>query len=435
MGLASQILNYAIQSLELSVYTFEWKLQHLRTHSRNTAHESATARICFSFLDLTSRSFSAVVQELHPELLLPVCIFYLILRGLDTIEDDTSIPLTTKEPLLRNFKDFLERDGWCFTGNRAEEKDRELLVQFAHVIVEYKKLKPEYKVVIRDITDKMGNGMADFAVKAARGEVGEKNKKKKEENNTIMGITTVEEYDLYCWYVAGVVGQGVTRLFISANLADADLLNNDELYTSMGLLLQKNNIIRDVCADHVDGRHFWPQEIWSKHVSRFSDLFDPAHVDDALNCSSEMVLNALCHARDCLTYLAGLQEQSVFNFCAIPQSMAMATLDLCFRNPDVFAGNVKIARVEALRLMVESRRDVKSVREVFARYACRIRQRNDARDPNFENIRLVCEEIEALAVGFKVRLVITIVRLLLIAAFAWISMTGFAWLAPGLFRD
>ncbi len=51
---------------------------------------------CFYFLDKTSRSFAAVIKELHPELLVPVCLFYLILRGLDTIEDDAASALEEK---------------------------------------------------------------------------------------------------------------------------------------------------------------------------------------------------------------------------------------------------------------------------------------------------------------------------------------------------
>jgi farnesyl-diphosphate farnesyltransferase len=94
-----------------------------------------------------------VVEELHSELSLPVCIFYLILRGLDTIEDDTSIPLEVKEPLLRDFKDYLDKDGWTYTGNRPEERDRELLVQFDNVIAEFKKMKPVYGAIVRDVTE------------------------------------------------------------------------------------------------------------------------------------------------------------------------------------------------------------------------------------------------------------------------------------------
>jgi farnesyl-diphosphate farnesyltransferase len=37
-----------------------------------------------------------VIKELHPELLVPVTLFYLELRGLDTIEDDMTISLEEK---------------------------------------------------------------------------------------------------------------------------------------------------------------------------------------------------------------------------------------------------------------------------------------------------------------------------------------------------
>jgi len=310
-------------------------------------------------------------------------VFYLILRGLDTIEDDTSIPLETKEPLLRDFKDHLDQDGWTFTGNRPEEKDRQLLVQFDNVITEFRNTKPAYQAIITDITDKMGNGMADFARKAASGDA---------------GVNTVEEYDLYCWYVAGIVGEGVTRLFVEAGLGEGTLIDHVHLYKSMGLLLQKNNIIRDVREDHDDGRRFWPKEIWSKHVDNFEDLFEPENLELALNCSSEMVLNALGHASDCLSYLVGLREQSVFNFCAIPQSMAMATLELCFRNPAVFQRNVRISKGDAFQLMVESSQDLERVCEVFCRYVHRIQQKNNPNDPNFLKISVACEQVSTLMV-------------------------------------
>lgn len=34
----------------------------------------------------------------------------------------------------------------------------------------------------------------------------------------------------------------------------------------MGLFLQKTNIIRDYLEDYVDGRAFWPQDIWKRHT-------------------------------------------------------------------------------------------------------------------------------------------------------------------------
>lgn len=347
-------------------------------HERDEKNASETENICFKFLDQTSRSFSAVIKELNPEMLVPICLFYLTLRGLDTIEDDTSIPLATKEPLLRNFKDYLEQDGWTFNGNRPEEKDRELLVQFHNVVTEFKKLKPAYQEVIKDITNKMGNGMADYCIKA-------------ESNDA--SVKTIEEFDLYCFYVAGLVGEGLTRLFVEGEFGNPALLKRPRLHKSMGLFLQKTNIIRDIREDNDDGRRFWPEEIWSKHVNDFNDLFKPENLDAALNCSSEMVLNSLEHVEDCLFYLAGLREQSVFNFCAIPQSMAIATLELCFRNPAVFQRNIKITKGEACQLMMDSTQNLYLVYQTFRRYARKIHKKNTPKDPNFLKISLVCGRV------------------------------------------
>ena len=59
---------------------------------------------------------------------------------------------------------------------------------------------------------------------------------------------------------------------------------------------------------------------------------------------SEMTVDALTHATDALDYLTLLSNQSIFNFCAIPQVMAVATLDLCFMNPKVMKQNIKIRK-------------------------------------------------------------------------------------------
>ena len=318
-------------------------------------------------------------QELHPELLVPVCLFYLILRGLDTIEDDMTIPFETKEPLLRNFHNILEQDGWNFTGNGPNEKDRELCVHFDVVVAEFKKIKPEYKVIIKDITDRMGNGMADYAKMADEGGA--------------QKVETVKDYYKYCHYVAGLVGEGLTRLFVEAKLANPALLEREDLHESMGQFLQQTNIIRDIREDHEDKRYFWPREVWSKHVDQFEDLFLPENKEKALACSSEMVLLALRRADDCLFYLAGLKEQSVFNFCAIPQTMAIATLEKCFQNTEIFEKNVKITKGSACKLMVESTQNLQVAYDVFKRYARIIHKRNNPQDPNFLEISLACGKV------------------------------------------
>jgi len=349
------------------------KVWHNPVHERQEALESASLKRCFHFLSLTSRSFSMVILELHPELLVPTALFYLILRGLDTVEDDMTIPLEKKEPILRNFQNILDQDGWNFTENGPNEKDRQLLVEFNVVIEEFRKIKPAYQEIIKDITKRMGNGMADYANNA-------------EFNN--VGVNTVRDYELYCHYVAGLVGEGVTRMFVEGGLANAALLKKPELMESMGQFLQQVNITRDVKEDMDDGRRFWPKEIWSKHVDQFEDLFKPENKEKALATSSEMILTALTRADDCLYYLAGIREQSVFNFCAIPQSMAIATLNACFQNYDVFQKNVKITKGEACQLMVESTQNLQLVCEVFRRYSRKIAKKNNPHDPNFLKISI-----------------------------------------------
>ena len=293
-----------------------------------------------------------------------------------------TISLKEKTVLLREFHNHTEKEGWNYNGCGPNEKDRELLVQFQNVTEEFRKVKPAYREIIKDITLKMGNGMADFCQKA---------------EDTTDVVHTIKDYDLYCHYVAGLVGNGLTGLFVESGLANPMLLERPQLQESMGLFLQKTNIIRDIAEDLDSERRFWPQEIWSKYVDKFEDLGKPENKEAALNCSSEMVLNALDHADHCLFYLAGLKEQSVFNFAAIPQSMAIATLELVFRNPKTFKKNIKITKGEACRIMMQSTQNLKLVCEVFREYTRKIHKKNTPKDPNFLKISIACGKVSAVS--------------------------------------
>ena len=292
-----------------------------------------------------------------------------------------TVPLEEKDPLLRNFHNILEEDGWTYEGNHVREKDRDLLVQFDVVVTEFKKIKTPYKTIIKDITKRMGDGMADYCNNA------EFNKD---------GVNSIKDYEKYCHYVAGLVGEGLTRLFVESNLANPALLTRPELMESMGQFLQQTNIIRDIHEDWEEKRRFWPKEIWSKHVDNFEDLFKPENKDKALNASSEMILTALTRADDCLFFLAGLRDQSVFNFCAIPQSMAIATLELCFQNPEMFQRNVKITKGQACQIMIDSTQNLQILYETFKKYARKIHHKNHPRDPNFLRISIACGRVSVL---------------------------------------
>ncbi|KAH9657035.1 Squalene synthase 1 [Citrus sinensis] len=276
---------------------------------------------CYSMLHKVSRSFALVIQQLGTDLRNAVCIFYLVLRALDTVEDDTSIPTDVKVPILIAFHRHVYDREWHFSCGTKEYKV--LMDQFHHVSTAFLELGKGYQDAIEDITKRMGAGMAKFICKE---------------------VESIDDYDEYCYYVAGLVGLGLSKLFYASGTED---LAPDSLSNSMGLFLQKTNIIRDYLEDINEipkCRMFWPREIWSKYVNKLEDLKYEENSDKAVQCLNDMVTNALMHVEDCLKYMSVLRDHAIFRFCAIPQIMAIGTLALCYNNIEVFRGVVKMRR-------------------------------------------------------------------------------------------
>lgn len=344
------------------------------------ASQSPALKRCYELLNLTSRSFAAVIEELHPELRDAIMIFYLVLRALDTIEDDMSIDPEIKVPLLRGFYEKLDLKDWTFDGNGPKEKDRVVLVEFDQILDIYHGLKPQYQNIIKDITRKMGNGMADYIL---------------DENFNLNGVETIEDYNLYCHYVAGLVGEGLTKLMVLAKFSDESLVeDNFEKSNSMGLFLQKTNIIRDYHEDLLDGRSFWPKEVWSKYTPDLPQFHKNKSMEfEGLSCINDLVLNALGHVKHVLEFLSLVKDPSTFSFCAIPQVMAIATLAEVYNNPKVLHGVVKIRKGTTCKLILESR-TYPGVVKIFRHYIQVINHKSSVRDPNYLKIGIKCGEIE-----------------------------------------
>lgn len=213
----------------------------------------------------------------------------------------------------------------------------------------------------------METGMADFAHRAFLARLPPHLQPRDTKHSISPYLASIEEYDLYCHYVAGLVGEGLSRLFSATGSEQPWLADQLTLSNSMGLLLQKTNILRDFKEDVDEARYFWPQEIWGKYGFSTPEELAQAWADpkatyatsqqgDARQRSlwalSHMTLNALAHLTDALDYLVLLRNQSVFNFCAIPATMAIATLEACFMNPNVFRRNVKISRGDAVTVRI-----------------------------------------------------------------------------------
>ncbi|KAL2460085.1 Squalene synthase [Abeliophyllum distichum] len=313
---------------------------------------------CYTMLHKVSRSFALVIQQLDTDLRDAVCIFYLVLRALDTVEDDTSIATDVKVPILMAFHRHLYDREWHFSCGAKEYKV--LMDEFHHVSTAFLELERSYQEAIEDITMRMGAGMAKFICKE---------------------VETTDDYDEYCHYVAGLVGLGLSKLFHASGKED---LPPDTLSNSMGLFLQKTNIIRDYLEDINEipkSRMFWPRQIWSKYVNKLEDLKYEENSVKAVQCLNDMVTNALIHVEDSLKYMSALRDPAIFRFCAIPQIMAIGTLALCYNNIQVFRGVVKMRRGLTAKV-IDRTKTMSDVYGDFYDFSRLLKSKVDDSDPN-----------------------------------------------------
>lgn len=155
------------------------------------------AAFCEDMLQKTSRSFAAVIQQLPPELrpcdtrlffslphtradsgwptetipymcdvLKPprhrrrsICVFYLVLRALDTVEDDMYAPLAPKLELLRSFHSLIATEQpshLVIHGYGMTADERVLLTELPRLLRVLGALPPDQRHTIFSITERMG---------------------------------------------------------------------------------------------------------------------------------------------------------------------------------------------------------------------------------------------------------------------------------------
>jgi farnesyl-diphosphate farnesyltransferase len=343
-------------------------------------------KFCFDSLKNVSRSFNIVIRQLDDETMNVVCIFYLVLRGLDTIEDDMSIPIEDKKQILLNFHNDIENDDYSVEyGDKPEY--RILMKNFYKVNRSYKQLHSKYRDVIKNITNEMAKGMVEFLDKSS--------------------IDTITEYDSYCHYVAGLVGIGLSQIFTLSGLEFNDLTKYDKLSNSMGLFLQKTNIIRDIKEDYDEKRYWWPKDIISRHFVSIHHIFGNENVDGEQDIEkinqeniitekhthllNEMIVNALQHIPDSIEYLSLVKNNSNFKFCAIPQVVAVQTLATLFNNQNVFNKTEKLNKTTLAKIFM----DVSDMNSVLQFYIDAVEKiENKISDINSSNSKNYCNELD-----------------------------------------
>lgn len=291
-------------------------------------------------LKKVSRSFALTIPELPDGLERAVTNAYLICRIVDTIEDDEELPLDKKAEFLEQFirvvsaresaEQFVEGVSLLLSES-IPEAERELVRHTPVVIGGMLSLNPRQQKAIRDCTAVLARGMLDFQRK-----------------KTAWGLKDMAEFDQYCYFVAGVVGEMLTELFCDHSPQIAarreELLS---LAASFGQGLQMTNIIKDLWEDRGRGVCWMPRSVFAKAGYDLKDLPRICDADSFGKGINEMIGVARYHLKNALTYttLIPPTESGIRKFCLWAIGMAVFTLRNVSKKLDYKSGkDVKISR-------------------------------------------------------------------------------------------
>ncbi|CAA2974261.1 squalene synthase, partial [Olea europaea subsp. europaea] len=306
-----------------------------------------------------------------------VCVLYLYLHTLDHIEDDTSIAIEIRVPILMDFHHHIyDRELLFACGTKNY---RVVLNRFHHVSTAFMDLGPSYQEVIEDVIKKMGAGMAKFICKE---------------------IETIDDYDEYCHYVAGLVGLGLSKLFQASGRED---LPPGTFFHASSVFLQKADVILDYLEDINETpkpRILWPRQIWSKYTDRLEDLKYEKNSIQALHCLNDMVTNALIHAEDCLKDISAVRDPVIFRSFAGVQAAAIWILAWCYNNIQVFRG-VETLTHGLTPELVEGTKTISDFHRHFHKCTCMLKSKIDDSDPNAAKTRDRLESILKTLEGLK----------------------------------
>nr|XP_043639762.1 squalene synthase-like [Erigeron canadensis] len=314
---------------------------------------------CYFMLHRLSSMSVLMIQQLdNIESRRATCLCYLILRALDTVEDDMSIPTDIKIPILKNFHRYIYDPNWHFSCGDHERK--ELMDNFHHLSTAFLELEQRQQEAIENVTMRMGAGMAKFYSKE---------------------VKTLDDYEEYCSCVGGLATLGWGKVI---HASEPKFLFSDSVLILLGLLVQKSDVIKDFLEDINEipkPSCHWPREIWRKYVNNLEDLKYEENSTKAIQCLNEMVTDALVHINDCLYYLSQMRDPTIFRFFAILQIFAIGELALCYNNIQLFRGELTL-RPGLVAQIFDRTRTMADVYGAFYDFSTILRSKVDMNDPN-----------------------------------------------------
>jgi farnesyl-diphosphate farnesyltransferase len=288
-----------------------------------------------------SRTFALTIPQLPPGLCRVVSNAYLLCRIVDTIEDEPDMNAARKNYFCRQFLHILDgaRDAEPFSrqlcaalSSQTLPAEHELIRNIPRVLGITRSFSPPQREALQRCVRVMADGMGQFQLRADK-----------------QGLQSLIELDQYCYYVAGVVGQMLTRLFCLHSAAIAK--NHDALMalaTSFGQGLQMTNILKDVWEDFQQGACWLPRQLFAEEGFDLSDLSTGRNRQGFERGIRRLVGIAHGHLRNAISYslLIPKHETGTRNFCLWAVGLAVLTLRKINRHLHYTDGNqVKISRL------------------------------------------------------------------------------------------
>jgi len=294
-----------------------------------------------------SRTFALTIPRLPPKLYRAVANGYLLCRTVDTIEDEPELQPEEKRRFCERFAAVVAGQEAVHPfsealrhklSERTPPAERELIARLPEVIAITHSLSPADRRALERCVAIMARGMAAFQRRDLKG-----------------GLDRLEELDRYCYYVAGVVGEMLTDLFVNHIDGLREKYHDmRRLAISFGQGLQMTNILKDRWDDYGRGVVWLPREVFERYGFDLSSL-SPGTMDDRFAAGiQELVAVAHGHLQNALRYTLMIprRETGVRDFCFWAIGMALLTLKNIHRYP-LFrsASEVKISRADVKRVV------------------------------------------------------------------------------------
>jgi farnesyl-diphosphate farnesyltransferase len=214
---------------------------------------------------------------------------------------------------------------------RTLAAERELIRHASRVIGVKRSFTPTQQEALECCVRVMAEGMVEF-----------------QENNSPGGLGQLAQMDRYCYHVAGVVGEMLTKLFCEYS---ADIARHRDalmaLAVSFGQGLQMTNILKDLWDDRGRGVCWLPRDVFAEVGFDLRELSPGRYAEAFGQGLSRLVGVAHGHLKRALAYtlLIPKHEKGIRNFCLWAIGMAVLTLRKIHEHPDFAAGaEVKISR-------------------------------------------------------------------------------------------